>query len=278
MSLMSSRACGCLIVPQNGVADGEFFRSMYRTTQVAMGSTTDSQNRNVTSSDGQKRPKKLEVTSLNGYPSKDFREHSEDVEDGSLPCTPESHSDSEINVSGGHAGDEVVENDTRQLISSCYRDLTGLSKPRWNESKELATMKRVIRDVLEKHKFAYNGMINKLSLSTKDDDMTCIGEVARSLFADGSTNWGRIASLVAFGAVVCQHLKANGRENCVELVSQEISSYLLTDQRDWLVKNNSWDGFVDFFRVADPETTVRNTLMAVAGVAGIGATLALLIR
>lgn len=38
------------------------------------------------------------------------------------------------------------------------------------------------------------------------------------------------------------------------------------------------DGFVEFFQVADPESTVRNTLMAFAGVAGIGATLALLIR
>lgn len=38
------------------------------------------------------------------------------------------------------------------------------------------------------------------------------------------------------------------------------------------------EGFVEFFRVADPESTVRNTLMAVAGVAGLGATLALLIR
>lgn len=38
------------------------------------------------------------------------------------------------------------------------------------------------------------------------------------------------------------------------------------------------DGFVEFFRVADPESTVRNTLMAFAGFAGIGATLALLIR
>lgn len=38
------------------------------------------------------------------------------------------------------------------------------------------------------------------------------------------------------------------------------------------------DGFVEFFQVPDPESTVRNVLMAVAGVAGIGATLALLIR
>lgn len=38
------------------------------------------------------------------------------------------------------------------------------------------------------------------------------------------------------------------------------------------------EGFVEFFRVPDPESTVRNTLMAVVGVAGIGATLAFLIR
>lgn len=40
----------------------------------------------------------------------------------------------------------------------------------------------------------------------------------------------------------------------------------------------SQDGFVEFFREADPESSVRNTLMTVVGVAGIGATLAMLIR
>ena len=83
-------------------------------------------------------------------------------------------------------------------------------------------------------------MINKLSLDKTGDDMKFVGEVAQSLFADRITNWGRIASLVAFGAVVSQHLKERGRENCVDLVGQEISTYLLSDQRDWLVKNNSW--------------------------------------
>lgn len=37
------------------------------------------------------------------------------------------------------------------------------------------------------------------------------------------------------------------------------------------------DGFVEFFHVEDPETTVRNTLMAVAGL-GIGACLLTLMR
>lgn len=38
------------------------------------------------------------------------------------------------------------------------------------------------------------------------------------------------------------------------------------------------DGFVEFFQVSDPECTVRSMLLAVAGVAGLGATLAMLIR
>lgn len=40
----------------------------------------------------------------------------------------------------------------------------------------------------------------------------------------------------------------------------------------------SQDGFVEFFQEADTESLVRNTLMTVVGVAGIGATLAMLIR
>lgn len=86
-------------------------------------------------------------------------------------------------------------------------------------------------------------MINKLSLDDKVDDVSFITAVAQSLFSDGTTNWGRIASLVAFGAAVCQHLKEKHRENCVDLVAQEISSYLLSAQRDWLVRNNSWVGY-----------------------------------
>ena len=83
-------------------------------------------------------------------------------------------------------------------------------------------------------------MINKLSLDDRGDDASFVSAVAKSLFGDGTTNWGRIASLVAFGAVVSQYLKEKGRGNCVDLVGQEISTYLLNDQRDWLVKNNGW--------------------------------------
>jgi len=200
-----------------------------------------------------------------------------DNDDGSLPCTPEL--DSEIDLSDCSVGDEVLEHDTRHLIGGFLTDFVCVSsQPRRKQSEAQSTMKRVVEDVIEKHRYLYNGMINKLELDERGDDMSFMSSVAKSLFSDGTTNWGRIASLVAFGAVVCQYLKKKDREQCVSLVGHEISTYLLNDQREWLIKNNSWDGFVDFFRVTDPESTVRNTLMAVAGFAGIGATLALLIR
>ncbi|XP_078477684.1 induced myeloid leukemia cell differentiation protein Mcl-1 homolog [Lampetra planeri] len=231
---------------------------------------TDTQNGNIASnSSPNKRPNALEVTSANAFAAKCIRTDGDDVDEGSLPCSPDIQSDSEM---------AVLENDTRQLIDRFLMDSTGLSKQRGRESKALSTMKKVVADVLEKHRYAYNGMINKLSLDDRGNDVTFVSAVAKSLFADGTTNWGRIASLVAFGAAVCQSLKEKGRENCVELVGQKISDYLLSEQREWMVKNNSWDGFVEFFRVADPELTVRNTLMAFAGFAGLGATLALWIR
>lgn len=203
-----------------------------------------------------------------------------DDDDGSLPCTPEL--DSELDLPDCSAGDEVLDHDTRHLIGGFLTDfvcVSSSSQPRWKKQSEAhSTMKRVVEDVLQKHQYLYNGMINKLELDERGDDMSFMSSVAKSLFSDGTTNWGRIASLVAFGTVVCMYLKKEDREQCVSLVGHEISTYLLNDQREWLIKNNSWDGFVNFFRVNDAESTVRNTLMAVAGFAGIGATLALLIR
>lgn len=84
------------------------------------------------------------------------------------------------------------------------------------------------------------GMLIKLNLDERGDDLRVISSVAKEIFSDGITNWGRIASLLTFGAVVSQYETQSGRGHCVNLVAQEISSYLLHDQKEWLVKNNSW--------------------------------------
>uniref|UniRef100_A0A1A8N836 Myeloid cell leukemia sequence 1b n=2 Tax=Nothobranchius TaxID=28779 RepID=A0A1A8N836_9TELE len=266
-----SSVFGCLF-SQNGVVDGPLHYGLGDSPpHIATGASLDSANGNVESGDGPKRPSNLEVSPHNGFAAKRF---SHEEEDGSLPCTPEFHAGSETEVPSGHAGDEALENDTRQLISRFFMEFTGQLKPQWRDSRELSTMKRVVNDILEKHRYAYKGMAAKCT----SDDLTFISKVAENMFSDGITNWGRIVSLLAFGAVVAQYQKDNGRQNYVERVSHEVSTYLLSQQRDFLLRNNSWQGFVEFFRVTDPESTVRNTLMAIAGVAGMGATLALLIR
>lgn len=143
-------------------------------------------------------------------------------------------------------------------------------------------------------------MVNAMSLDISDIGVN-ISAVAKNLFEDGTTNWGRIVSLVAFGVVVSRYLKEKSRENCVELVAEEIATYLLTDQKEWLVENACWvsgsstestnvliisilmseaclpivtlhchfkEGFVEFFRVTEPESTLRTILMTLVGFAG----------
>ncbi|MBN3300015.1 induced myeloid leukemia cell differentiation protein Mcl-1b [Amia ocellicauda] len=207
-----------------------------------------------------------------------FPESSND--DGSLPSSPDTPTTDCGNMNGFTAESSgQLDRETRELIHGFLGMYCGLSRSCGRgRNKALATLTRVVESVIEKHQYAYNGMIAKVELNQKGEDMSFMRVVATNIFSDGKTNWGRIASLIAFGAVVSKHLQADGREQCVEAVAEEISSYLLADQREWLLNNKSWEGFVEFFHVEDPESTIRTALMAFAGVAGIGASLAYLIR
>eukprot|EP00063_Salmo_salar_P050491 XP_014025326.1 PREDICTED: uncharacterized protein LOC106584481 [Salmo salar] len=174
----------------------------------------------------------------------------------------------------------ALDTDTRQLIKCVLGQCTGLLKPRWNESKALSTMSRVVGQLLEKNRYTYNGMINTLYVDDRGDDVKFLSAVAHIIFQDGTVNWGRVASLTSFGAAVCQYLKDKGRDNCVEVAGEEISAYLVTHHKDWLVKHNSWlrsNGFVEFFPVAEPESRSRNIIMTLVGLAGIGAAMTLLV-
>ncbi|XP_041725026.2 induced myeloid leukemia cell differentiation protein Mcl-1 homolog [Coregonus clupeaformis] len=185
-------------------------------------------------------------------------------------------------ASCGEPGVDLLDTETMHLMKCLLGECTGVWKQSQHESKALSTMKRVVGQVLERHRCSYNGMINRLSLDDRGDDVKFIGVIATSLFDDGTVNWGRVASLAAFGYAVCQYWTEKGREDCVERVGDEISAYLLTDQRDWLVKHNSWEGFVEFFGVSEPESskcdsTLSNILMTVAAGAGIVAMLTTLL-
>lgn len=194
---------------------------------------------------------------------------------GSVPSSPETDCEEIDDYTSIYA---ALERDTREIIDVFLKKYTGLPHSTSGKKQVLSTMKRVVDSLAVKHELPYKGMIARLNLEQKGEDVSFVKNVATELFSDGITNWGRIASLLSFGAMVCKHQNDRGLSKCVSLVGEEISSYLLTDQRDWLLKNKAWDGFVEFFRVPDTEAAVRNTLMAIGSVATFGAALAYMIR
>uniref|UniRef100_A0A8C0UE15 MCL1 apoptosis regulator, BCL2 family member n=1 Tax=Cyanistes caeruleus TaxID=156563 RepID=A0A8C0UE15_CYACU len=121
------------------------------------------------------------------------------------------------------------------------------------------------------------GMLRKLEIQ-QEEDLQSVVEVAAHLFSDGVTNWGRVVTLIAFGAFVAKHLKSIKQEQSISSLAGIITDALVSSKREWLESQGGWEGFVDFFRVEDLEGSIRNVLMAFAGVAGLGAGLAYMIR
>lgn len=151
MSIITNRtAMGTVnVMFQNGVGDGAALSS----PQIPMGSSRDS------FSDSPKRPSKLSVIASKSCVAKAIQEDGEGLEDGgSLPCTPEALSVDGLDGSGRPAGHEAaLDSDTRQLVSRFMADVTGVRQASWRESRALATMKRVVEDLMEKHRYVYKG-------------------------------------------------------------------------------------------------------------------------
>ncbi|XP_028819423.1 induced myeloid leukemia cell differentiation protein Mcl-1 homolog [Denticeps clupeoides] len=211
------------------------------------------------------KPERRDMGLDSGFQSSD--------DDASLPASPDGPPRTILDRDR-----DALELETRQLVGDFYRIYVGGKPADTRPHNALPTMRKVVDEVLRKHQISFKSMVQKLVLQSQNEKMAFVTAVAKNIFKDGTTNWGRIASLVAFGAVVCRELKAIDREDCVETVTTQICTYLATEQREWFVNNSGWVGFVDFFHVEDPETVVWNTLIAVAGFAGLGAGLALMIR
>ncbi|NXH15822.1 MCL1 protein, partial [Bucco capensis] len=143
--------------------------------------------------------------------------------------------------------------------------------------KALETLRRVGNGIMQKHELAFQGMLGKLQIQ-KEEDLEAVCEVAAHMFSDGVTNWGRVVTLISFGAFVAKQLKSRGQEQCVRALAAILTDALISSRHEWLTSQGGWEGFVDFFRVEDLEGSIRNVLMAFAGVAGLGASLAYMIR
>ena len=153
----------------------------------------------------------------------------------------------------------------------------GCEAPGATSRKALETLHRVGDGVQHNHETAFQGMLQKLDIKN-EDDVKSLSRVMVHVFSDRVTNWGRIVTLISFGAFVAKHFKSINQESCIEPLAESITDVLVRSKRDWIVKERGWDGFVEFFHVEDLEGGIRNVLLAFAGVAGVGAGLAYLIR
>ncbi|XP_053866363.1 induced myeloid leukemia cell differentiation protein Mcl-1 [Malaclemys terrapin pileata] len=206
--------------------------------------------------------------------------------DGSLPSTPPAEDDDEER--------DGLYQDSLELISRYLREAAELGAPGGKQllkrllsgprgagpaalEKALETLRRVGDGVMEKHQLAFQGMLRKLDIKN-EEDLKSVTAVATHVFSDGVTNWGRIVTLISFGAFVAKHLKSINQENCINTLAGIITDVLVTGKRDWLVNQRGWEGFVEFFRVEDLEGSIRNVLVAFAGFAGLGASLAYMMR
>nr|BAG59700.1 unnamed protein product [Homo sapiens] len=183
-------------------------------------------------------------------------------------------------VIGGSAGaspPSTLTPDSRRVARPPPKDTKPMGRSGATSRKALETLRRVGDGVQRNHETAFQGMLRKLDIKN-EDDVKSLSRVMIHVFSDGVTNWGRIVTLISFGAFVAKHLKTINQESCIEPLAESITDVLVRTKRDWLVKQRGWDGFVEFFHVEDLEGGIRNVLLAFAGVAGVGAGLAYLIR
>ncbi|XP_008154053.1 induced myeloid leukemia cell differentiation protein Mcl-1 isoform X1 [Eptesicus fuscus] len=194
---------------------------------------------------------------------------------GSLPSTPPPAEEEEEDELFRQSL-EIISRYLREQATGA-KDAKPLGGPAASSRKALETLRRVGDGVQRNHEMAFQGMLRKLDIKN-EDDVKSLSRVMVHVFSDGVTNWGRIVTLISFGAFVAKHLKSINQESCIDPLAESITDVLVRTKRDWLVKQRGWDGFVEFFHVEDLEGGIRNVLLAFAGVAGVGAGLAYLIR
>lgn len=140
------------VMLQNGVTGG----STDSLTQLDRSYSRSSNGRTDAFKVNTDRPKMLEVNPNKDFSAKHSRSGSAEVDDSSLPCTPEDRSDSEENEACS-AEYEALAAETRSLVGRFLGEHSGIVKSRWTDGKALSTMKRVVSGLLEKHRYTYNG-------------------------------------------------------------------------------------------------------------------------
>ncbi|XP_012514918.1 PREDICTED: induced myeloid leukemia cell differentiation protein Mcl-1-like, partial [Propithecus coquereli] len=105
--------------------------------------------------------------------------------------------------------------------------------------KALETLRCAGESVQRNHEMAFQGMLRKLDIKN-EDDVKSLSQVMAYVLNDSVINWGRITTLISFGACVAKHLKSINQESCIEPLAESITDVIVRTKRDWLVKQRGW--------------------------------------
>ncbi|CAH1273367.1 BCL2L1 [Branchiostoma lanceolatum] len=143
-------------------------------------------------------------------------------------------------------------------------------------NKTAATLQRTADELLERHQYFFNGMVNRLQISP-ETSYTTFKNVADEMLKDQTVNWGRVVALYAFAGRIAVHCREQNPE-VAETVGEFLGKYVGSNLEGWIKENGGWETLNNVFRKDQPvEVTLRNGLIFTAAALGAAATVLKLI-
>ncbi|KAF3686812.1 Anti-apoptotic protein NR13 Apoptosis regulator Nr-13 [Channa argus] len=163
-------------------------------------------------------------------------------------------------------------------------------------SESAAAMRRLAQDMEMQHQASFLSLTQTFLRKCGPYPCSSLKMVMKELVGDGHLNWGRVVSLFTFTGVLARQLLeqkdmkpgldlgkeqelGQGPGHC-RLLAETIANFLGTENKDWLLENDGWEGFCKFSRrtrEVSQDSSMRKALFAAAGVGLAGLTF-LLVR
>uniref|UniRef100_A0A667WIR5 Bcl-2 Bcl-2 homology region 1-3 domain-containing protein n=1 Tax=Myripristis murdjan TaxID=586833 RepID=A0A667WIR5_9TELE len=158
-------------------------------------------------------------------------------------------------------------------------------------SESAAAMRRLAQDMETQHHARFHSLAQTFLQQCGQDPCSSLRKVMEELVGDGQLNWGRVVSLFTFTGVLARQLReqdgtkpgldpgqgqdlGQGPSSCRGL-AETIADYLGEEKKDWMLENDSWEGFCKFSRSArevNQDSSMKTALFAAAGVGIAGLT------
>lgn len=137
---------------------------------------------------------------------------------------------------------------TNCLVGSCVR--AAILTPEASEayvrglSNEVQTAVKSVSELREKNQQCFQEMSVELKLTIGDVYMK-LQQVLGGIFQDNVINWGRIATVLAYGSHLAKFCTQNKLREVVESVTPWITIFISTRLKDWIIDNGGWAAYYE---------------------------------